>query len=85
MKKCEKCGKNINKEDFSKFKYKQSLIGHFTDEMDPFNELTICPECIDSKENKENKENNFSNEEDNMKDSIKKEKGTKPSISKNSR
>lgn len=79
MKKCEKCGKKINKENFSKFKYKQSLIGHFTDEMDPFNELTICPECINSKENIEN---NFFNEENNLKDSIEKEKGAKSSISK---
>ncbi len=50
MKKCEKCGKNFSKEDFSNLKYKQSLIGHFADEMDPFNELTICPECIEPEE-----------------------------------
>lgn len=53
MKKCDKCGKSFSKEDFSKLKYKQSFIGHFADEMDPFNELTICPECIEPEKEKE--------------------------------
>lgn len=52
MKKCEKCGKNFIKKDISELKYKQSLIGHFADEMDPFNELTICPECLESSDKK---------------------------------
>ncbi|MCK9151612.1 hypothetical protein [Methanobacterium alcaliphilum] len=46
MKKCEKCGNNFYKEDFSNLKFKQGLSGHFTDELDLFNELTICPECL---------------------------------------
>ena len=80
MKKCEKCGKNFNKDDFSKFKYKQALIGHFTDEMDPFNELTICPECISQKEKIED---NFSNKtEDDAKTSINLGKKAKASIPK---
>lgn len=54
MKKCEKCEKKFSKEDFSKLKYKQSFIGHFADEMDPFNELTICPECVEAEAKKEN-------------------------------
>lgn len=58
MQKCEKCGKKFNKADFSKLKFKQEFIGHFTDELDPFNELTICPECFESEEI----EDNFSNE-----------------------
>lgn len=46
MKKCEKCGNKFKKEDFSKLKFKQELSGHFTDELDLFNELTICPDCF---------------------------------------
>ncbi len=65
MQKCEKCGKRFNKEDFSKLKFKQEFIGHFTDELDPFNELTICPECFESEKGKEIKEYNTSNKKKN--------------------
>lgn len=46
MQKCKKCGKKFYKEDFSKLKFEQEYAGHFTDELDPFNELTICPERV---------------------------------------
>ncbi|MDP1552109.1 MAG: hypothetical protein Q8M06_03745 [Methanobacteriaceae archaeon] len=67
MKKCDKCGKDVS-DQLSQLKYKQPLIGHFTDEMDPFNELTICPECsqedneIERDASKKNKSRNKSKE-----------------------
>lgn len=67
MKKCEKCGKEVP-DQLSKLKFKQPLIGHVTDEMDPFNELTICPECyqeddkIERDVSKKNKSGNKSKE-----------------------
>lgn len=67
MKKCDKCGKSFSKEDFSKLKYKQSFIGHFADEMDPFNELTICPECIEPGKGKE-KEKEYTGSDKNTED-----------------
>ena len=69
MKKCEKCGKNFSKSDFSKLKYKQSFIGHFADEMDPFNELTICPECFEPEEKPENN-NHDKNKDDSKSEAV---------------
>jgi hypothetical protein len=71
MKKCQKCGKEYssqsadikeginsddNKNNLSKLRLVQSFMGHIDDEMDPINELNICPDCYsildDEKESK---------------------------------
>ncbi len=56
MKACHNCGKKYSDKlsdkkgkidiDFDNRKWKiQSLMGHIDDEMDPINELNICPDC----------------------------------------
>ena len=70
MKKCQKCGNEYsdqsadkkeesnsdNKNSRGKWKLAQSFMSHVDDEMDPINELNICPDCYslldDEKESK---------------------------------